>query len=107
MTDRNWRTLIFLPWISLPLVAGFYLLLWNRLPDEMAVQFNTSGAATNSLSKTYFLFLNTVILLFILGRYTLKLWGSESHRPKAVLVTYYIGVLIITGVFLAILKYNI
>lgn len=107
MTDRNWRTLTLLPWLSLPLVVGCYVLLWDRLPDEIAVQFNSSGTVTNSVSKTYSLLLDTAIMLFILGRYTLKLWGSKSHRPQAVMASYYIAVLIISAVFLGILKFNI
>ena len=105
MTGKTRHILLLLPWLALPLLVGCYLLLWSRLPAELAVQFDMSGAPTNSLGRTTSLLLDSAILLFVLGRFTFKLW--DSHDGRAGLLTYYAATIFITVVFLAILKFNL
>ncbi|HZH31762.1 MAG TPA: hypothetical protein VEY11_13445 [Pyrinomonadaceae bacterium] len=104
---KNWRILIFLPWLALPLMLGCYALLWSRLPAELAVQFDSSGAVTNSPGRTASLLLDSAILLFVLGCFTLKLWDASRPAARAKVITYYFAVISITAVFLAILKFNL
>ncbi|HEY9401278.1 MAG TPA: hypothetical protein VIQ24_01200 [Pyrinomonadaceae bacterium] len=108
MTGKNWRTLILLPWLALPLLVGCYAVLWSRLPAELAVKFDlSSGQVTNTLGRTPSLLLNSAILLFVLGQFTFRLWGTGGRDMRAVVVTYYVAVVFITTVFLGILKFNV
>lgn len=108
MNDKTWRILLLLPWLALPLLLGCYALLWPRLPSELAVQFHTSGAVTNTLGRTTSLLLDSAILLFVLGRFTLKLWNPHGGRGvRAGVLTYYAATIFITAVFLATLKFNL
>jgi nitric oxide reductase large subunit len=107
MTGKNRRIIILLPWLALPLLVGCYAALWPRLPAELAVQFDSSGAATNSLGRTQSLLLDSAILLFVLGRFTFKLWDAGERDARAITLTYYLAVIFITAVFLAILKFNL
>jgi uncharacterized membrane protein len=106
-TGKHRRIVILLPWLALPLMLGCYAVLWARLPAELAVQFDSSGAVTNSLGRTSSLLLDAAILLFVLGCYTLKLWDADKDDTRAVAVTYYVAVIFITAVFLAILTFNL
>ncbi|HEX8127684.1 MAG TPA: hypothetical protein VF527_01055 [Pyrinomonadaceae bacterium] len=107
MNAKRWRILILLPWLALPLMLGCYAVLWPRLPAELAVKFDWSGAPADTLGRTQSLLLDTAILLFVLGQFTLRLWGADGRDMKAVVVTYYVAIIFITTVFLAILKYNL
>lgn len=107
MNTKSRRISIFLPWLSLPLLLGSYAMLWSRLPDQLAVQFDFSGGVANSIGRTSSLLLDTAILLFVLGQFTLRLWGANGHDTRAVMLTYYVAIIFITTVFLAILKFNL
>jgi hypothetical protein len=105
--EKNWRILIFLPWLALPLMLGCYALLWSRLPAEIAVQFDSSGAVTNSFDRADLLLLELTMLSFVLRQYTLELWDARRPAERAKVITYYFAVIFITGIFLAILKFNL
>ncbi len=105
--EKKRIVLILLPWLALPLVATCYLVLWSRLPDQLAVQFNFSGGVTNSLSRTASLLLDCAVLFFVLGRFSFKLWDAEGRDARVLFITYYAAVIFVTAVFLAILKYNL
>ena len=107
MSEKNWRILILVPWLALPLVVGCYAALWSRLPAELAVKFDWSGAVADTLGRTQSLLLKTAILLFVLGQFTLRLWGTAARDMRAAVVTYYLAIIFITAVFLSILKYNL
>jgi hypothetical protein len=108
MTEKTGRILILLPWLALPLVVGCYAVLWSRLPAELAVQFDlSSGAVTNTFGRTQSLLLDAVVLLFVLGLFTYRLWGTGGRDMRAVGAAYYGAVIFITAVFPAILKYNL
>ncbi len=107
MNEKRRRILIFLPWLALPLVVGCYAAAWSRLPAELAVKFDWSGAVADTLGRTPLLLLNSAILLFVLCQFTLRLWGADWRDMRAVVAAYYGAVIFITTVFLAILKYNL
>lgn len=106
MKEGKRLALVLLPWLALPLVAGVHLALWDRLPERMAVKFDTSGAAGDWMGRGMLLGFEAVILLFVLAQYTFKLL-REPNASRAVLLSYYAGILIITAVFLAVLKFNL
>lgn len=107
MTAKNWRILVLLPWLALPLLLGCYVTLWRKLPAELAVQFDSSGVVTNSISRTQALLIESAILIFVLARYTLKLWDERESGSKTVIAVYYAGIIFITSIFLALLKFNL
>ncbi|HEX8457361.1 MAG TPA: hypothetical protein VF656_08700 [Pyrinomonadaceae bacterium] len=108
-TGKKRRILILVPWLALLLVVLCYVILWSRLPAELAVKFDWSGAPGDTLNKTTSLLLDCAVLFFVLGRFTLKLWDRpDSDRDtRALFITYYLAVLFITTVFLVILKFNL
>ena len=108
MTDGIRRTVILLPWLALPVVAGLHLYVWDRLPEQLAVHFDSSGAANGWMGRGTMLAVEIGILLFVLAQYTWKILREPGQdAAPAVFVTYYAAVGIITAVFLAILKFNI
>lgn len=107
MNEKNWRILILLPWFALPLLVACYAALWPRLPAELAVQFDWSGAVVNTHSRTTSLRFDSVILLFVLCQFTFRLWGVNVRDMRAVVVTYYGVIIFIMAIFLAILKFNL
>ena len=107
VNEKNWRILILMPWLALPLVLGCYTVVWSRLPAELAVQFDSSGAVTNSVGRTSSLLLDSVILLFVLGVFTWRLWDAKSPYMRAVVVSYYAATIFIMATFLFILKFNL
>lgn len=62
--------------ILLPMIVG--LLLWSKLPDELAVHFNAEGTADKLCHKGFAVF---AIPLFILAAQILCLFFS-AHDPK-------------------------
>ena len=108
MIEKNWRVLILLPWLALPLLLGCYAVLWSRLPAELAVQFDlSSGAVTNTHGRTQSLLFDAAILLFVLGQFTYRLWGAGGRDMRAIMLTYYAAIILIMTVFLGILKFNL
>jgi hypothetical protein len=108
MIEKNWRVLILLPWLALPLLFGCYAVLWSRLPAELAVQFDlSSGAVTNTHGRTTTLLFDAAVLLFVLGQFTFRLWGASGRDMRAVMATYYVATIFIMTIFLGILKFNL
>jgi hypothetical protein len=101
------RYLIALPWLALPLLLGSYLLLWDKLPAVLAVQFDSNGNPTNTMRKGLALALECALLLFVLLKYSLRLWDGERHQSRLELVVDYIAVLLMSGVFQIILRFNL
>jgi hypothetical protein len=106
MTIKTRRWLIALPWLSLPLLLASYLLLWDKLPAALAVQFDTSGNPTNSMGKGTALAVETALLLFVLVKYSLRLWGGDRNKSGLEFVVYYVAVALMTAVFQLILRFN-
>jgi uncharacterized membrane protein len=107
LNEKKWRILLLLPWLALPLVVGCYAALWSRLPAELAVQFDMSGAVTNTLGRTPSLLLDSAVLLFVLCQFTFRLWGMSGRDMRAVVAAYYGAVIFLTTIFLGLLKYNV
>ena len=101
------RLLTLLPWLSLPLVAAVHLLLWDRIPERLAVQFDTSGAVSNWMTRGQSLGFDLAVLLFILVTSTLKLRRQNRNEQPSGLVILNAAVLCVTLIFFGLLKYNI
>src|SRR5829696_6624402 len=107
MKSSTARLLTFLPWLSLPLVAAVHLLLWDRMPERLAVQFDTSGAVTNSMTRGQSLGFDLAVLLFILVTSTFKLRGRGRNEQLSGLVILNAAVLFVTLLFFGLIRYNI
>jgi uncharacterized membrane protein len=106
MEGKRLRNLILIPWLSVPIILASYLLLWNRIPAEIAVHFTASGERVTLMSRTQSLLFDLVTLLLLL---TIGSWMllKRNHNPERILVRYYFGIVAITIISLAILLYNI
>lgn len=107
MKSSTERLLTFLPWLSLPLVAAVHLLLWDRIPGRLAVQFDTSGAVSNWMTRGQSLVFDLAVLLFILVTITLKLRRQGRDEQRSGLLILNAAVVFVTLVFFGFLKYNI
>ena len=107
MKSSTARLLRFLPWLSLPLVAVVYLLLWDRIPERLAVQFDTSGAVSNWMTRGQALAFDLAVLLFILVTSALKLRRQGKDEQLSGLVILNVAVLFVTLLFFGLLRYNI
>jgi uncharacterized membrane protein len=110
MTTKNWRALTYLPWISLPLVLISNLILWNRLPANLVVHFDLSGAPNGWISKGRSLAFSLAALLVFLSVSTIKLIYKRSQngemRAKD-LIRHCVSVGILTTIMIGVLIYNI
>lgn len=107
MKSSTARLLTFLPWLSLPLLAAVHLLLWERIPERLAVQFDTSGAVSNWMTRGQSLVFDLAVLLFILVTSTLKLRRQDKDAQRSGLVIVNMVVLFVTLLFFGLLKYNL
>lgn len=107
MKSSTERLLTFLPWLSLPLLAAVHLLLWERIPERLAVQFDASGAASNWMTRGQSLAFDLAVLLFILVASNLKLRGRVPSEQHSGLLILNAAVVFVTLVFFGLLKYNI
>lgn len=98
---------LLLPWLSLPLLAAVHLLLWERIPERLAVQFDTNGAVSNSMTRGQSLVFDLAVLLFILVTSTLRLRRQDRDEQRSGLIILNAVVLFVTLLFLGLLKYNI
>lgn len=107
MNAKTQRMLTLLPWLSLPIVAAAHLLLWDRIPERLAVHFDLSGTPTGWMTRGQSLAFDLALLLFILVVSTLKLRKQERSEQHSALLIQNATVLFITLIFLGLLKYNI
>jgi hypothetical protein len=107
MKTSTARLLTFLPWLSLPLVAAVHLLLWDRIPERLAVQFDASGAASNWMTRGQSLAFDLAVLLFVLVTSTWRLRWRGRDEQLSGLVMLNAAVVFVTLVFFGLLKYNI
>ena len=106
MEGKRLHNLILIPWLSVPIVLASYLLLWNRIPSQIAVHFTASGDPVTLMSRTQSLLFDLITLLLLLtigSRILLK----RNINPERILVRYYFGIVAMTIIFLAVLLYNI
>jgi uncharacterized membrane protein len=107
MRTKTARLLFLLPWLSLPLLAAVHLLLWDIIPERLAVQFDSSGAVTNWMTRGQSLAFDLAVLAFVLVAGTYKLRRqSRAEQPSALLILNAV-VLFVTLLCLGLLKYNI
>jgi hypothetical protein len=107
MNDRTRSVLVLLPWLSVPLTALSFLLLWRRIPGRLAVHFDGGGAPDGWMSRRQFVAFALGVLVFVLSNFTLKLLsGREPDKFNVRLVFYYAGTALLLGVFAAVLRHN-
>lgn len=101
------RTLLLLPWLSLPLVGAAYLLLWDVTPERLAVHFDRALRPNGWLTRGQSLVFDLAVLLFILVTSSIKLRMQGPGGEYTNLILQYLAVGFLTLVFLATLVYNI
>jgi uncharacterized membrane protein len=110
MTTKNWRALTYLPWLSLPLVLISNLILWNRLPANLAVHFDLSGAPNGWISKGRSLEFSLAALLLLLSFSTMRLIYKRSRNGEIrakYLLRHCLAIGVLTIVMVGVLIYNI
>jgi hypothetical protein len=100
------RKLVLVPWISLPIVLGAYVLLWNRLPSEVAIQFAALNARVSLMGRAQSLLFDLITLLLLLSVGSWILSKPKANYGRT-LVRYYFAIVAMTVVFLAVLLKNI
>jgi uncharacterized membrane protein len=98
---------LLLPWLSLPLVALVYLLLWDRIPERLAVHFGPSGAPSGWMTRGQSLVFDLAVLLIILVASNLKMRRQSPTERNTNLIILILAVAFVTLVFFGLLKYNI
>lgn len=107
MRPKTRRLLLILPWLSLPLVAVAHLLLWDRIPERLAVHFDAAGNADGWMTRGQSLAFDLAVLLFVLVTSNLKMRRQAPGERNTSLAVLFIAVTFVTLVFLGLLKYNI
>ena len=107
MKTTNTRILTLLPWLSLPLVAAVYLLLWDRIPEQLTVHFGPSGEPNGSMTRGQSLAFDLAVLLIILVGGNLKMRRQSPRERNTNLIILLLAVTLATLVFFGLLKYNI
>jgi uncharacterized membrane protein len=103
---NRFRDLVLVPWLSLPIISASYLLLWRRIPSEIAVHFTSSGNSDTLMSREQSLLFDLIALLIVLSICSWKLWKRDNN-PVGILVRYYSAIVAMTIIFLGVLLYNI
>lgn len=106
MTVNRLRNLVLIPWLSLPIILASYLLLWSRIPLEIAVHFTSSGKPVTLMSRGHALLFDLITLLIVLSICSRKL-RKHNDNPERILVRYYFGIGAMTIIFLGILLANV
>ena len=108
MNDKTLRALVLLPWLSLPVVLVTFYALGDRVPERLAVHFDTSGEVNGWMSRWQFFAFSVGLLLVLLVSLGWKLRAGRADASFYVrMISYYAGTLILTGVVLFVLKYNL
>ena len=107
MNVNNLRNLILIPWLSFPVVLASYLLLWSRLPSQIAVHFTSSGNPVTLMSREQSLLFDLITLLLVLSISSWQLWRRKDNKFQRGLVRYYFAIVTITIISLGILLFNI
>ena len=106
MKSSTPRLLLILPWLSLPLVAAVYLLLWDRLPERLVVNLDRALRPTISATRGQSLACDLFILLFLLVTGSLKMRREAGVERNATLGVMLLAATFLTLVFVGLLLYN-
>ena len=107
MNVNHSRNLIFIPWLSLPVVLAGYLLLWSRLPSQITVHFTSSGNPVTLMGRAQSLLFDLITLLLVLSICSWQLWRRKDNKFQRGLVRFYFAIVAITIISLGILLFNI
>lgn len=107
MSERAARVLLLLPWGSVPLVLAAHGLVWERLPERVAVHFSWDGTPNGWMTRGQSLGFDVAVLLFVLLTYNWKIHGRGPKESPGLLATFNLAVLLLTLIFLGLLKYNV
>jgi hypothetical protein len=107
MRDKTARWLFLTPWASPPAVLAAHLTLWGRMPEKVAVHFDTSGAPVGWMSRGESLAFDLGVLLFVIVVGSWKLRRGEARERPAGLALLNAAVVFATAVMLGVLKYNV
>lgn len=92
MIKKNLKTLIITSFVTLlPIIAG--LVLWDKLPDQIATHFNADGVADGFSGKCFAVFGLPVFLLVIHWVCTLASSADpkgKNHSPKVLTMVFWI-----------------
>jgi len=69
--------LLVLPWLSLPVVASVYLLLWDRMPERLVVHFDPMGRPAGSMTRVQSFVFDLAVLLVMLAGSHFKMRRQE------------------------------
>jgi len=109
MNRGPWKLAIALLWLSLPLAALRYWMVWDRLPARMATHFNALNQPNGWMSREGSLIFTLVLVAFILTLFTVIL--TRIRRPDAtawaVLGMFYVLVGFFYWISDSVLRYNL
>ena len=107
MTSDSWRSRLLLPWLSIPLIATIYLVLWNRLPAQLAVHFGLNSIPDLYMARGSSLAFDLFILLTLLSGCSYKLWRGTRYPSRQGVVTFYFAISAASAIFVGVLLYNV
>lgn len=101
------KLLLVLPWLSLPLVAAFYLVLWDRIPALIHVHFARMANPNVWITRGQSLAYDLGLLLLILVTGNLKMRRDTAFERDATLGTMLLAVTFAALACCGLLVYNI
>lgn len=101
------RLLLLLPWLSLPLVAAVYALLWERIPEHLITHFDPAGRPNGSMTRGQSLVFDLAVLLVILVGTNLRIRRQAPRERNTKLILLFLAVTFATLLFFEVLRYNI
>jgi uncharacterized membrane protein len=84
MTDSQKRSIIFLPWLTLPVWIARCWLVWQSIPERLALHFGLSGSPNGWQSRAQFVVESSLFLAMLLAITSALVSLSIWKRFKAV-----------------------
>jgi len=112
MNKRPYQVLVWLAWLTLPLTALQYWLVWDRLPARMATHFNAAGQPNGWMTREQALTFGlgiTILFLVILTviSYVLQMQQVSDAGSWAILGLFAVVVAVIFQGNRSIIHYNL
>jgi len=108
MNRGPWKFAIAFSWLSLPLMALRYWLVWDRLPARMATHFNALNQPNGWMSREVSLLFTLVLFVFMLTLFTVIL--TRIRKPDAtawaLLGMFYVILGFVYWISESVLEYN-